>query len=185
MRFSTMIVALCAAGTIFASSDAICAEPTSTYDPDRIADFSVGIFCPPEKSHKTEAHDTIPGEISRYEDSPVPVRKTQTVPAIDGISFGIEGRESQASPADVTIVVDHPAMGSDLVTSESWTTQMEAQRITFHGYFLGLSDGNPNGRWTITGVRDGQVLFRTEFDVVSVKTLDSSQENPCLTMLLS
>ncbi len=76
-------------------------------------------------------------------------------------------------------------MGSDGVTRESWTTQMEEQRITFHGYFLGMADGNPNGLWTITGIRDGQELFHTEFEVIPGKSADPDEDDPCLTMLIS
>lgn len=142
------------------------AEEAPWYDPELIADFRVGIYCDPKVSETSSADDTIKGSVERLSGNPTFARGTTVVPAIDGINFGVEGRESPPSPETVTITVIHPPLGRNRVRKESWETQMQGNKVTYHGYFLGLSDGDPTGDWVITGTRSGKVLFKARFKVV-------------------
>jgi hypothetical protein len=56
---------------------------------------------------------------------------------------------------------------------------MQGDRITFHGYYLGLSDGSPVGDWTITAIRGGRELFAVEFEVVSATRADRKHYADC------
>jgi Domain of unknown function (DUF3859) len=152
------------------------AKPTASHDPALISDFRVGVFCSPDETYTTDARGTIKGSVERYHRSPRLVWETQTIPAIDHILFGVEGRETPASHAIVTITVRHPPLGPGRVKVESWETQMTGAHTTFHGYEIGLSDGNPKGKWTITGTRGTKTLFQAEFQVVR-PAKDAS--NPC------
>jgi hypothetical protein len=128
---------------------------------------------------------TIKGTVDRYSANPVLLTETQTIPALDGLMFGVMGRESPPSPADVIITVDHPPLGPQRTRQESWKTQMQGRHSTFHGYYLGQSDGNPRGRWTITGTRAGLKLFSIEFEVVSPTAADRELMAACLAAQLS
>ena len=155
------------------------AEPAAWHDPNLVADLSYGIYCnrPPDSLSVDE--DTIKGAVGRYSANPTLVRKTQTIPAIDDLLFGVIGREQPPSAANVTIVVDHPPLGPEGNTRESWVTQMNGNHPTFHGYYFDLIDGNPVGAWTITGTRGRKTLFKVQFDVVRPTTVDVAEQKLC------
>ena len=152
------------------------AEPSATYNTKRIAEFAVGIFCKDkEKVRDSSGADTIKGTIERYDATPLLGEETQTVPAIERILFGVLAREKSEN-GTVVIKVTHPPLGAGGVTTESWETSMSPNEQTMHAYYLGLSDGNPVGRWTITGTSGSIRLFYAEFDVVPA---DSGTIDPC------
>ncbi|WP_299474527.1 DUF3859 domain-containing protein [Cypionkella sp.] len=135
-------------------------------DPKRVVDVRVGIFCPPPVTSKSQSKNTISGDIARYSERPVLGRATNLIPAIDHILFGIEGRERPATGDAVTIEVTHPPLGAQGTRSESWTTYMRAGEASFSGYEIGLSDGKPLGKWTVSGTRNGKKPFSANFEVV-------------------
>lgn len=161
------------------------AEPTASFDPNRVTEVNYGIFCerPPAKASADQ--DTIKGSVERYSTNPALWSETQTIPAVDGLLFGVLGREDPDSGFPVTIVVDHPPLGPSGTTTESWDTEMHGDHVTFHGYYLGLGDGNPVGRWTITALRGGRELFAVEFDVVKATRADRKAYANCATRIVS
>lgn len=157
-----------AAGNAFAG-------PSVTYDAKRIASMDVGIFCRDGVgASRSDESGTIKGTVERLDRNPTLAKQTRTIPAIDQIMFGVEAREAKENGV-VTITVTHPPLGRDRVTSESWETQMDPSGTTVHSYYLGLSDGNPVGRWSIVATARGRVLFEAEFDVVPRK----GAKDPC------
>ena len=161
------------------------ADLSTRHDPRKITDLSYGIFCerPPTKASTDE--DTIKGSVERYSSNPVLWQKTQAIPAVDGLLFGVLGRETTDTDAAVTIVVDHPPLGTHGNTRESWETDMHRDHITFHGYYFGLSDGSPVGNWTITAIRGGQELFVVEFEVVKATRSDRKNYANCANKVVS
>jgi Domain of unknown function (DUF3859) len=159
---------------------AVCAGPLladqgASYDSKRIASMEVGIFCRGEVGASPSPESgTIKGTVERLDGNPPLVKKTRTVPAIDQITFGVEAQEAVENGV-VTITVTHPPLGPGRVTTERWETQMDTARTTVHTYYLGLSDGNPVGRWTIVGSVGSRTLFQAKFDVVPRK----SAKDPC------
>jgi len=161
------------------------ADPAARFDAKRVAEVSFGIFCERPPATASTDKDTIKGTVERYASNPALWDKTQTIPAVDGLLFGVLGREDPSSSAPVTIVVDHPPLGSRRTTRESWETEMQGDRITFHGYYLGLSDGSPVGDWTITAIRGGRELFAVEFEVVKATRADRKAYANCATKPVS
>lgn len=142
--------------------------------------ISFGIFCQRPADYVTKDADTVKGSVERHLANPVQLKQTQTIPAIDGLLFGVMGREDPSSAAEVTITVEHPPLGPDNTTDESWTTKMQGSRTTFHGYYLGLGDGNLIGDWTITATRGDKTLFSVEFQLVKPGTSDRIESKACL-----
>ena len=79
--------------------------------------------------------------------------------------FGVLLRYRPRSEAEVTIRVDHPPLGPNWKSRESWKGVWSSDEVLFHSYTLDLGDGDPKGLWTITGTREGRHLFQVEFDV--------------------
>lgn len=173
-------LAACHSTALALAAVTVCACPVladqgATYDSRRIARMEVGIFCRGEVGATQSAEaGTIKGTVERLDGTPPLVKKTRTVPAIDQITFGVEAQEAVENGV-VTITVTHPPLGAGRVTTERWETQMDPSRPTVHSYYLGLSDGNPVGRWTIVGSVGKRTLFSAEFDVVPRK----GAKDPC------
>ena len=119
------------------------------------------------------------GTIDRHDEMPALVRQTQTIPAIDGMMFGVALRYDPPSGADISITVYHPPLGADGTRRESWNTIWDSEERTLHGYRLGLVDGSPVGKWTITGVRENRLLFRVEFDVTHPTPASLTEQKQC------
>lgn len=172
-RNKLAFLALCLSGL---EASFALAEPSTTYNAKRVAEFAVGIFCKDgEKASLSVDPSTIKGSVERYSATPLLAEETQTVPAIERILFGVLARE-KTDNGTVLIKVTHPPLGADGVTVERWETNMSTSERTMHAYYLGLSDGNPVGRWTIAGSSGGIRLFYAEFDVVPV---DRNTIDPC------
>lgn len=158
------------------------ADPAVWHDPKLVTDISFGIFCQRPADYVTKDADTVKGSVERHLSNPVQLKHTQTIPAIDGLLFGVMGREDPSSASEVIIVVEHPPLGPSGATRESWTTEMQGNRTTFHGYYLGLSDGNPIGDWTITATRGDKTLFSVEFQLVKPGKSDRTESKACLSI---
>ena len=163
-------------GTALVCASIVHSQPSTLQDPQRITDLAVGIFCKEGVgiSNSTDP-GTIKGTVERMDRAPLLVQETQYVPAIDQILFGFLARE-KVENGIVLITVTHPPLGPQGLTLESWETQMEMGRHTVHAYYLGLSDGNPVGRWTINGEANGSLFFYADFDVVPAVPGDT---DPC------
>lgn len=153
------------------------ANPQAEHDAGRIASFAVGIFCMDGVGvAPSTAPGTIKGTVNRMDRSPTLAIETQAVPAIDQLMFGVQAREAVEN-GTVTITVNYPPLGKDGTTAKSWETEMETGSSNVHAYYLGLSDGDPVGRWSIVGMANDTLLFYAEFDVVP---LSEGIEDPCI-----
>jgi Domain of unknown function (DUF3859) len=159
------------------SASSSIAEGSLLLSREHITDIAVGIFCKDGVGIK-QSYDpnTIKGTVERMDRVPTLVRETQVIPAIDKILFGILARE-KVENGTVLITVTHPPLGAQGLTVESWETQMDPGKHTVHAYYLGLSDGSPLGRWTITGASNAGPVFYAEFDVVPVAP---GEQDPCI-----
>ncbi len=90
-----------------------------------MTDISFGIFCQRPADYVTKDADTVKGSVERHLANPAQLKQTQTIPAIDGLLFGVMGREDPSSASEVIIVVEHPPLGRSGATRESWTTEMQ------------------------------------------------------------
>lgn len=157
-----------AAAILCLAAGAGLAELSTLQDPQRIEGLAVGIFCTDGVGiTRSDDPGTILGTVERMDRVPLLVEETQVIPAIERIMFGVTARE-EVENGTVLITVTHPPLGREGQTVESWETTMETGKHTVHAYYLGLSDGDPVGRWTINGSANGSLLFYAEFDVVPV-----------------
>lgn len=173
MRFASALLAACFA--CLEINDAT-AQTLAEHNSKRIAELHVGIFCKFDETLSAgAAPNTIKGTVENFDSSLALVEETQTIPAVDRLYFGVLGREKTEN-GTITIKVTHPPLGPEGTTVESWETKMSTSELTMHAYYFGLSDGDPVGRWTITGKSGGTKLFYVEFDVVPA----DAKPDPCL-----
>ena len=154
-------------------------DPAAWHDPVLITDFTFGIFCYPPAKAIPNGDKSIEPIPKAQADIPVLLRETRSIPAIDGLLFGIMARERTATEANETIILDHPPLGAESATQEIWTTRIESDRSTFQGYFLRFSEGNPEGRWVFTALRDNRMLIQVQFDVTPAEP-QPGLSGPCV-----
>jgi Domain of unknown function (DUF3859) len=163
-----------ASGAGFAAS-----EPLSWHDPKQIKDFSFGIFCKRSSDYVTNDENAIEEKVERYNTAPPLVAQTQIVPALHGLMFGVQGLSARPSDMVVTMVVEHPPLGDNGVTRESWDAMVLTDQMTMNGYVVGLNFGSPIGTWTVSAFRSGRKVYEVEFEVVDATDKDRDDYDPC------
>ncbi|HQU67811.1 MAG TPA: DUF3859 domain-containing protein [Albidovulum sp.] len=162
---------------VCALSSSAAAEAQVWFDPKLVTDVRIGIFCSPDSPYLSSSPDTTKGTTERYSKNPVLVSKTQTIPAINRIMFGIETRQLFRSLPKVMVTIRHPPIGPSRARTERWESWPDDNQITSDGYILDPADGDLTGIWTISGTRGSEEVFRVAFKVVKPKKGDS---NPCV-----
>lgn len=150
------------------------AEPTARFDLNMLSDIQAGVFCYRSPDYVTKDRVTIDGKVDRFDEAPDIVKQTQVIPAIDGLLFGVSGRGSSSSGVVVTLEIEHPPLGDQGITRETWEAWYPNDRVTMNGYTLGLDRGNPVGKWILTAKQKKKVVFQVEFDVVEASKADKA-----------
>jgi len=149
---------------------ALMASPALAQDQrsGAISFLETGVICAPDGMTTSPAPNTVAGVTNVIEEDPPFVSTFNRVPAVMGIGFGAKAQsEAFEGISNVVISVRHPAMGKDGVTVQSYQTRISGidPSITFYQfdyeYELLL------GSWTIEARKDGQLLYRSQFDVVA------------------
>lgn len=157
------------------------ADPTASFNLNRISDVHAGIFCYRAPDYLTRDTETIDGTVDRFDTAPDLVKQTQVIPALDGLLFGVSGRGAPGGDLVVTMEVVHPPLGEKGITRETWEAWYPNDRITMNGYTLGLDRGSPIGTWTVSAKRNGKMVFEVQFEVVKAKKSDRHLLDGCKT----
>lgn len=165
-------------GLVFCGFAAMArADTTFWYDKARVADFRAGIFCLTDDKYPVAEPDTMSGEIDIYNDTPILIRETRIIPALEQIAFGTVERGRAAADIEMLITIEHPALGRKQTRRESWRSGLVQDTTTSDFFIIGLSDGDPVGHWAITGSENGRTLFRVNFEVVPPQP---GEVSPCV-----
>lgn len=132
-----------------------------------IASLETGVICPPPTVGEAQAPDTVAGTTHLIDADPPFLSLDNRVPAVMGIGFGAKAMAADIDGlSNVEMVVTHPPMGNDGITSQSFRTSINgaAPSLTFyqfdHSYEVLI------GTWMLEARREGQVLYRATFEVV-------------------
>lgn len=145
---------------------ALAQSTTGDFVGDQVSFFAAGLTCTPLIVGEDPAPDTISGFTNRIEDFGGFTHPSRRVPAVLGVSFGIQAQTKLRDYPSITMVVTHPPMGDQGVEVESWQTSLSmlGPRVSLfsleHDYEL------VTGTWSFEA-RDGdEVLYRAVFEVV-------------------
>ena len=129
--------------------------------------IEAGIICATNTGEFREAPGTISGRAHAPTEEPPFVSNSQVVPAVIGVGLGIKARSDDAiGLLLVEVILTHPPMGEDGITRQTFLSMItpDTNAIIFfqfdHDYEL------VTGSWSFTGVRDGETVFRANFQVV-------------------
>ena len=130
--------------------------------------IEAGIICATDTGQYREAPGTITGRAHAPTQEPPFVSNSQVVPAVLGVGLGIKARsDPDVGLLPVEVILSHPPMGDGGVTRQTFPSLItpDSNAIIFfqfdHDYEL------VTGAWSLTAMRDGQTVFRANFQVVS------------------
>ena len=130
--------------------------------------IEAGIICASDTGEYREAPGTISGRAHAPTEEPPFVSNSQVVPAVRGVGLGVKARsDATIGMLPIEMILTHPPMGEDGITRQTFVSLITPDRnaIIFfqfdHDYEL------VTGPWSFTAMRDGQTVFRANFQVVS------------------
>jgi hypothetical protein len=142
-----------------------------------IAGIEAGIVCAPPVIGSAPAPDTVAGVTNIIEDLPPFVSNDRIVPAVLGVGFAVRVDPTIDLPA-VRVEVEHPPMGPDRITRESYPSGHYVGGDSFAMYQFEYDYELVKGAWTVTGWLDTQPLWSVTFQVVD-PTLVPDLAAPC------
>lgn len=132
-----------------------------------MASVEAGVICAPEATGVLDAPDTVAGTTHVIAEEPPFVAITRRVPAVLGIGFGVKSRTADfAGLNGVTMTVTHPAMGSAGATQQSFATTIRGTDPSLTFYQFDFDYELLPGIWQMTADFEGEILFRTTFEVL-------------------
>ena len=133
----------------------------------RIASLETGVICAPDIIGTSPASDTVAGVTNLIEGEPPFVSTVNRVPAVLGVGFGAKAMAADIlGLSDVIITVRHPAMGAQKVTVQSYGSYISGLDRSLTFYQFDYDYELLPGLWTIEARQDGNLLYRSKFEVV-------------------
>ncbi len=133
----------------------------------QIASLETGVICAPDVVGTSPAPDTVAGVTNVIEGEPPFVSVVNRVPAVLGIGFGAKAQASDIlGLSDVVVTVRHPAMGPEKVTVQSYGSYISGIDRSLTFYQFDYDYELLPGPWTIEARQNGNLLYRSKFEVV-------------------
>lgn len=129
------------------------------------ARFEHGFFCALEPIAVEEANDTVSGTVTIVADEPIFLAPGPQVPAQLGIGFGVIVQPLPQYAGPVTISVQHPPMGPNGVTRQSWQAELFSDDTTYLGFTFEDRYEVVRGEWTLSAQSNGRPIYSVRFQV--------------------
>lgn len=139
----------------------VAAEPSTP----GAAYFAYGHFCSLDPVAEERSADTISGTVQLVEGLPEFAAEGPNVPAQIGVGFGVHVQTLPQYAGPVLIVTEHPPMGPEGVTRQSWVTSFSADAPTYVGYSFEYEYELLPGLWTLSAQANGREIYSVTFNV--------------------
>jgi len=134
---------------------------------DAIAALEAGVICTPVATGEIPAPGTIAGVTQIITVEPPFAAITRRVPAVLGVGFGVKSQSSLPDGlSGVFISVTHPPMGDEGITTQSFETSIRGTDPSLTFYQFDFEYELVPGFWQFEATKDGDLLFRTTFEVL-------------------
>ena len=138
----------------------------------QIASVEAGVICPPDPIGTTPAPGTLAGETHIIAQEPEFVATGQKVPAVLGLGFGVKARAANAEGIEpVKMVLTHPAMGRDAVTSQNFLSRISGNDPSLTFYQFDYPYELVTGIWQFTAMAGDTILYSVSFEVVDPRQM--------------
>ncbi|QFS84224.1 hypothetical protein FIU97_15830 [Roseivivax sp. THAF40] len=137
-----------------------------TYDPSKLA-LEQGVFCDVPSIGEIEAPGTAAGKIELFEDIPDFQWRTDVVPAVPNVSFGIKSNALDGQLYDdVLLTLTHPPFLDSGVEEQAYVTDLGGVSTSINAYTFDMPEERVTGEWIFRAIRDDEVLYEARFTVV-------------------
>lgn len=154
----------------------IFATPLAAQSPDktspRLSYLETGVICPPPSMGQAPAPGTVAGTTHLIDVEPPFISNARRVPAVLGIGFGAKAMTSDMfGLSDVKITVTHPPMGPDKTVQQTFLSRIDAVEPSLTFYQFDFDYELVQGIWQIEASQNGDILYRTTFEVVAPEAM--------------
>lgn len=127
-----------------------------------------GVICAPPSTGEVEAPGTVAGTTHLIAEEPPFVSTARRVPAVLGIGFGIKSQSHDVNGiSNVVMRITHPPMGNQGAQSQTFTSSVSGTDPSLTFYQFDFDYELLPGIWQMEASKDGEVLYRTTFEVVT------------------
>lgn len=164
------LLALLCAGTAAQSEVGAFVEPPLLLE-------AAGVICEVELQGTRPAPETLSGTLNLIDqDRGIDVESLQ-VPAEIGLSFGIRTTLSPGAVVpEVTVIVVHPPMGPQGMTTERWTAGMNFGEPSLNLFTFEHDYELVQGAWLFRLEHEGRTLLQQPFEVTAPGSVPSVQQ---------
>lgn len=136
------------------------------YDPARFA-IELGVFCDVPSVGEVEAPGTAAGKIELFDAMPEFQWRTDVVPAVPDVSFGVKSSAIDGQLYDgVILSLEHPPFRESGHTRQAYVTELGGSSTSINAYTFDLPEERVPGLWIIRAEREGELLYEARFQVV-------------------
>ncbi|ETX31023.1 DUF3859 domain-containing protein [Roseivivax isoporae] len=136
------------------------------YDPD-LFELVRGVFCEVPSTGSVPAPGTVAGKIELFDAVPDFQWLTSVVPAVPGISFGVQTLARDGRIYDnVVMTLTHPAFRDSGASTQSYVTALGGSDTAINAYTFDTPEELATGTWTFTATRDDELIYSARFEVV-------------------
>jgi len=131
-----------------------------------VAAFDYGYFCALDPVEEQASPDTVSGTVQLVADLPTFIARDLNVPAQVGVGFGVHVQTLPQFAGQVTVTSEHPPMGPNGVTRQSWVTDLSATEQNYVGYSFEYDYELLPGLWTLSAQANGRMLYSITFNIL-------------------
>lgn len=158
IRTAILVLALCV------TSLSAAAAPSASAPGAR--EFAYGYFCRLPPVGEGEAAGTVSGTVVFVEGPPVFQGYGPEVPAQLGVGFGVHVTVRPGFSGAATLTVEHPPMGPEGVTRQTWVKAFEPGVVNYTGYVFDHGYEILRGPWRMRAEINGRLMYDVAFEVV-------------------
>lgn len=169
-RLVPPLLALLSAATAASSEVGAFVEPPLVLE-------SAGVICEVELQGTRPAPETLSGTLNLIDQERAIDVESLLVPAEVGLSFGIRTTLTPgASVPEVTVIVIHPPMGPDGVTTERWSAAMNFGEPSLNLFTFEHDYELVEGAWLFKLEFEGRTLLQQPFEVTAPGSVPAVQK---------
>ncbi len=157
------------------AAPAAAAPPT--HDAALLDRIDWGIICAGRSGRQEVAPDTMLGFIDLYEGEAGVGLRTQTLPALPELAFGVVAW-AVTDLDDVTITVTHPPMAPAGTTRQSWVATFAAGQGAANFFRFDLPEERVPGLWRFVATQGDRIVYEASFEVVDPALMPAFTD-PC------
>lgn len=137
-----------------------------------MAELRYGLVCGSDTAETMPAPGTASGTIQKRQHWQKIIVETQIIPMVQGMALGVDMKpQAPRAIGNVKITVTHPPFVGSELTTDSWTTNFDANGSNLNFFEFEHPYELVEGQWKIEARKGFRTLYSVTFQVVSPDTV--------------